>query len=415
MLGDMSGKMENIIGRMNAAREKNDQAALNALKAVEGLSQISQFTSSAIGDVRAKKDEAKVDELNKAIKEAENKYQSLQQQSEFEIANNPGCHQVASAEYFEGHEITNAAPNSGISNERWLSPVLRKLEEAMTTLINIYDRIQSYQDRQQLANYIADMSSASASAINISDPNLVSAVNYLETSIKSNIVLNQYKTAIDSFKQWVFPFANSFLERAMLPSQLELDKDLEDLVSNAVTHIENLRTKVEIYKTSILINDKHLLRGRIQQPECLDGTIFRLEKEHYGNLISKLLSGQAVVFKAEIKNSVANKDAIKFSLIEFYFKSKNESLQSQINEALKRYDISATHLGNSYYRYKGKFYLIISDRQVIRYSFEKNSCGEPVRMNNVYMKIRNRDLMLSPYAVWEVKLTEPLINIQFKN
>ncbi|GIX72570.1 hypothetical protein CEXT_200951 [Caerostris extrusa] len=109
MLGDMSGKMESIIGRINADREKvfgfkeikniekvikeelkgkeiilkslkKDQAALNALKAVEGLSQIAQFTSSAIGDIRSqiKEDEAKVDELNKAIKEADNRYQSLQ-------------------------------------------------------------------------------------------------------------------------------------------------------------------------------------------------------------------------------------------------------------------------------------------------------------------------------------------------
>ncbi|GIY03652.1 hypothetical protein CDAR_526661 [Caerostris darwini] len=64
------------------------------------------------------------------------------------------------------------------------------------------------------------------------------------------------------------------------------------------------------------------------------------------------------------------------------------------------------HLCNSYYRYKGKFYLIISDRQQIHYSYEKNSVGEPVRVNNVYTKIRNGDLMLSPFAVWEVKLTE---------
>ncbi|GIX77725.1 hypothetical protein CDAR_303371 [Caerostris darwini] len=38
--------------------------------------------------------------------------------------------------------------------------------------------------------------------------------------------------------------------------------------------------------------------------------------------------------------------------------------------------------------------------------YEKNSVGEPVRVNNVYTKIRNGDLLLSPYAVWEVKLAE---------
>ncbi|GIX72569.1 uncharacterized protein CEXT_200941 [Caerostris extrusa] len=245
----------------------------------------------------------------------------------------------------------------------------------MTTLINIYDRIQSYQDQQQLANYIADMGSASSSAINISDPNLVRAVNYLESSIKSNIVLNQYKAAIDSFKQWVFPFANSFLERPMLPSQLEMDKDLEDLVSNAVTHIENLRTKVEIYKTSILINDKHLLR---------ENSTARMSRRNHFSF------GKKALRKFDIKTSVW---------------SGHESLQSQINKALKRYDISGDAPGQ---------FLLQVQRQILLDNkwppsdslfLREELFGEPVRVNNVYIKIRNGDLMLSPYAVWEVKLT----------
>ncbi|GIX77728.1 hypothetical protein CDAR_303381 [Caerostris darwini] len=205
---------------------QKDQAALNALRAIQGLNQIAQFASLAIGDIRSenKEEEAKVDELNKAIKEAENKYQSLQQYEETihdtiapmlqnmeddlrDIAGNLNSKSQVTLDVTKWRVQSTLKDmksqmqhlTQGFQTRDGLARCLEKLEEAMTTLINIYDRIQSYQDQQQLASYIADMSSVSASAINISDPNMVRAVNYLETSIKSNIVLNQYKTAIDAF------------------------------------------------------------------------------------------------------------------------------------------------------------------------------------------------------------------------
>ncbi|GIY03651.1 hypothetical protein CDAR_526651 [Caerostris darwini] len=290
MVGDISGKMENIIGRINAANEKvfGFKEIKNIEKEIKDELKGKEFASLAISDIRSeiKEDKAKVDELNKAIKEAENKYQSLQQYEEKIHNTIAPMLQNMEDDLRDNADNLNSKSQVTLDVTKWrvqstlkdmksqmqhltqgfqtrvgLARCLEKLEEAVTTLINIYDRIQSYQDQQQLASYIADMSSASASAINISDPNLVRAVNYIETSIKSNIVLNQYKKVFNSFKQWVFPFGSNFLERPLLPSQLELDEDLENLASNAVTHIENMRTKVEIYKTSILINDKYLLRG----------------------------------------------------------------------------------------------------------------------------------------------------------
>ncbi|GIY18029.1 uncharacterized protein CEXT_427181 [Caerostris extrusa] len=91
-----------------------------------------------------------------------------------------------------------------------LARCIEKMEEVMTTLVNVYGRIQVYQEQQSLANYIADISSTAANDINISKPELVSALNELEIHIRSNLVLKQYKTAVDAFKQWVFPFAHTF-------------------------------------------------------------------------------------------------------------------------------------------------------------------------------------------------------------
>ncbi|GIY39036.1 uncharacterized protein CEXT_80091 [Caerostris extrusa] len=196
-----------------------------------------------------------------------------------------------------------------------LARCIEKLEEAMVTQINIYDRIQNFEDQQYFTNLIADISSATANSIHITDPSLASEVDLvrLEMLIRSNIVLKEYKIALDAFKQWVFPFAHHYIDESMI--HLQLDGDVENLVFNAVT-IRSLVVKAAI----------------VQDSYC-----------------KTLFSGHEVVLKADLRKSAANKDAIKFRAIEFHFKSDNETVQSQVNEALKKFDITATHMGNSYY------------------------------------------------------------------
>ncbi|GFY49029.1 uncharacterized protein TNIN_391951 [Trichonephila inaurata madagascariensis] len=135
---------------------------------------------------------------------------------------------------------------------------IEKLEEVMTTLINVYDRMQSYKEQQNLSDYIADITSATAISIDISDPKLVEAINNLEITIRSNLVLKQYQTVINAFKQWVFPFASNYLTKSQLPSHLELNGKIEDLVSEAVKRIEDLKLKINLYKVSVKKGDELL-------------------------------------------------------------------------------------------------------------------------------------------------------------
>jgi hypothetical protein len=66
--------------------------------------------------------------------------------------------------------------------------------------------------------------------------------------------------------------------------------------------------------------------------------------------------------------------------------------------------MKATHTGNSYYRCDQKIYLISNPSQTIEYSFEKKENGEPVDFNDVYRKIKDGDLMISPYSSWRLNL-----------
>ncbi len=141
-----------------------------------------------------------------------------------------------------------------------LARCIEKLDEAMSTLIILYDRIQDCYQQEQLADYIANINSPFSLAINIEDEGLMNAINNPEIKIKSNILLGQFAMAKNAYTQWVFPFANLYLQEFNLLEHLELYNNLENLVSNAINQLEVIRTKVKEYNQTIIKgHDTHLI------------------------------------------------------------------------------------------------------------------------------------------------------------
>ncbi|GBN84605.1 hypothetical protein AVEN_232252-1 [Araneus ventricosus] len=418
-----------------------DKKSANALKVIGRITQIAEFGSLMLNLFdKMKEDEEKMDAVADAMEKIEDKIKELRKYEENiydaivpmlqemedhmkDISDKLGSKSQIALDVTKW-QVQSTLKDMRLQMERLtegfevkddLNRSIEKLDEVMITLINIYDRIQSYQDQQNLANYIADISSVAASSINIKNQQLVNAVNHLEFVIRANIVLNQYKSAIDAFKQWVFPFADDYIEKPMLPSQLELDKNIQNLVQNATREIETIKQKLDLYDASVKNGDQYLECEEFSSRYVSSKPFFVWKKEEYGSLISSLLSGKEVVLKADIKDSVPHKDAIKFSEIDFDFKIKNETAQSVLSEILKGFDIRATHLGNSYYRYANKTFLITSDSVTISYSYERNDDGMPIRSNNVYNKLKSGDLLLSPYTLWEVRMINKTNKYSFQD
>ncbi|KAF8789790.1 hypothetical protein HNY73_007703 [Argiope bruennichi] len=201
----------------------------------------------------------------------------------------------------------------------------------------------------------------------------------------------------------------------MLPSQLQLENSIENLVDDAVKQIENVKTKLDLYKTSVKKTDKYIHTGEFSSRYFSSEPFYVWKNDEYKDTISKLLSGQKIVLRADVKKSAPDKDAIKFSVIDLHFKTNNKTLQSQMDNLLIGFDVMATHLGNSYYRYADKIYIITSDSQTISYSWETNAAGEPIRRNNVFDKIKEGDLMLSPYTLWELKIINSTRKVTFRD
>lgn len=121
--------------------------------------------------------------------------------------------------------------------------------------------------------------------------------------------------------------------------------------------------------------------------------------------ISKLLSGEEVTFKSDIRG--ANKNAIKFKTINLNFvinERQNSSLQTEFEKELDSFEIWLTHLGHSYYQCDERAFVITSEAQEINFTLRKNSNGEPFRTNDVYNKLKDGQYMLSPYTMWTAKL-----------
>ncbi|KAF8789764.1 hypothetical protein HNY73_007677 [Argiope bruennichi] len=438
---ELKQEIKNKEGQLKIEGVVPDDKTKGALKVVERMTQAVQLGSLLV-DIynKHKNDQEKVDTITDAIQKTDEKIKKLKEYEEqiYEVIS-PTLHSmennlqdVASkleAKSQASLEVTKWKVQSALRDMKLqmqqltegfqvkdsLARCIEKLEEVMTTLINVYDRIQNYQDQQNLANYIADISSASASSINISNPNLVKAVNHLEMVIRSNVVLTQYRAAVNAFKQWVFPFASYYLEQSMLPSQLQLENDFENLVDGAVKQIDSIKSKLDLYKTSVKKTDKYINTGEFSSRYMSTEPFYVWRNQEYRDTISKLLSGQEVVLRADVKNSAPDKEAIKFSVVELYFKTNNETMQSGINNVIKGFDIMVTHLGNSYYRYADKIYVITCDSQTILYSCEKNTAGEPVRKNMVFDKIKEGDLMLSPYTLWEIKMINSTRKVTFRD
>ncbi|OXU24543.1 hypothetical protein TSAR_015611, partial [Trichomalopsis sarcophagae] len=82
----------------------------------------------------------------------------------------------------------------GFKVQEDLSRCTEKLEEGMSIMINMYDRIEYYHDRAELANYIANINSNRANGIRMSNEVLRRDVDDLKWIIQSNLVLEKYET-----------------------------------------------------------------------------------------------------------------------------------------------------------------------------------------------------------------------------
>lgn len=285
---------------------------------------------------------------------------------------------------------------------------LTKVDEGMATLIDVYNRIDSYADDAKLAIYIADINSAKSIEIKMNDPELRDAITRLQQIIRSNLVLEKYQLAKHAFKQHYFPFVNKFLNNYDLPQNLRTD-NTDSLILHSMNQIKKWQNAIK-EKKSISTEYDNVRHSDVyfdgtNQPPFYAWKYRSIKKE-----INKLFDGNRMVVRSDIAHGV-NKNAVKFDEITIRFKLLNERAQYNFNEKFSGFQINMTIIGNSYYRCNKRIYSISLDRNV-----EIISNHTSINPNDTYRKIKDNDAFLSPYGMWMITLSGDFSKLQdFKN
>lgn len=295
------------------------------------------------------------------------------------------------------------------SAEERIRSSLIKLEEGMTTIIDIYEKIELYMDQKKLADYIANIGSAHSVKIQINDPALAMAVNRLEHIIKSNLIINKFKLAIIGTKQHYFPVVGEFLSHYRLPAMLQTD-DTNTIIEQSVKQIENLQKKIVENKALSADADSTMHSDDID----FDGSsrhhpVFYLwSYDNFKYEIDNLLQGNSVILKADIGHGV-DLNAVKFRKIAIRFKPRNTFQQNEFDKQMSNSRLNMTLFGVNYYRCENRIYSIPLDKEIeltFIYNHGNNESSWSY-LNDAYKKIDKNSAFLSPYNAWIVQLDHP--------
>lgn len=437
-LGELLKNQTDILIKQNSGLDIKINKQLRLVNQVQNVVSISETAIDVYSKIR--NHQAKIDHMSDAIQKTDDNTKQLRQYQE-KIYKNiiPMCSNITNiiktmeqqlqGKSHVGLDISQWKIQSTLSDfklimqkmtkgykmQEDLTRCIEKLDGGMSIMINVFDRIQDYHDKSELFAYIADIRSSRAMGVTVNNNELNAAIKELDLTIISNLVLGQYETAMNAFKQYVFPFAHFYLADLSLPASLKVDNTTNNFASIAVDQIEHIKSKLS--ESNAIINKRDTyIHNNIEfshNSRALPFFVWRHDSNK--DTIAKLLDGQKITINADITKGL-NKNAIKFNEIGIYFKLANGTSQSELDKELQNVEVYMTHLGNSYYRCGHKLYVMTSDNLTIHYSFHKNSNGHPSITNQVYDKIKNNSFVLSPYTMWMIELYGNFSSLEkFKN
>ncbi|MBS4168571.1 hypothetical protein [Parachlamydia sp. AcF125] len=379
-----------------------------------------------------KSDQAKVNELEAAITDAERAIKALQEyQGNVAGSFKNSLHQLEDqAKHFQDELKTKSLVaidfsmleikkffeavrhkikifTQGFAAGEGFIHIFQQMEEAIETSMTLYSRIHAYRDQATLANYMAHLHSAGVQGIQITEPKHKEAIDRLDRSIQRNIVLGQYGRAVGAVQQWAFPFAHEFFKDfANLKQYLEIPSD-DACLQLMTTKLRSLKNRVAAYYSEI---NKNIDDALIEAQFSGEGHAFPfyIWRGHTQKL-EKLLQGKNITLSADVNNALNGCSAVKFSNIGIKIKCSSlvpTDKREELERRLKGCKVYLRHSGYSYYKYNNTLYSIPSNTSFeLMYAFERDrSTGKPIQSNSTYGKMSEGNLMLSPYTRWEIEL-----------
>lgn len=294
---------------------------------------------------------------------------------------------------------------SGLDSQPMVVLMVDRLQDAMKTITSIYDGIEQYKEKIEDVQFTAELMMPTKTVVELPDTHLIERYNKALMRINYLDVVTQYENARRSFRQWVFPFADKFINPVDTSMAVPKFSEKAEYVNQTVHIMTKMVNQLQAYKSSVVKHDAFLLNGDFNSVYRVSRPFFRWTYKDHKELIDKLLDGEEVVLYADIRQAAT--DAVKFTDVYLNFTSGSADKTRKLHDTLEHSQtkIHLTHLGNSYYRCgRDNYYVITTDSVEIFYSFERKADGVPVTKSMAYDKIRSGDYLLSPYTYWKVRL-----------
>ncbi|XP_037040576.1 uncharacterized protein LOC119077474 [Bradysia coprophila] len=293
-----------------------------------------------------------------------------------------------------------------------LNACFEQLSEALSLQIHIFDRLENLRSQQALGDYIYNIGNAGDYLYLLKGTKYEELVLQLNVTILSNLVLLEFDNAMHVFKQWIFPFAECHFAKFYLPNSLKPtidDQSLQELVVTANTQLKAAISTIKTYWSTVTSHDKFFFEGKFYSNEKIGGPFYEWTNSSHRTTIQKLFGKESVTLLADVRNSstyVRVREAIKFSVIyiKFNLANANEERLAKFKDALEYFMVHLEHSGNSYYGFEGNYYVIPGDKVTLSYSLKGSFEGDPDIQSVSRGKIMTGDLLLSPYALWTVRL-----------
>lgn len=282
-----------------------------------------------------------------------------------------------------------------------------KLEKTLETITSIFDRIDTYTDKESLVEFLTDIISASSKSINIKNVKFLSAITSLEPIIQSNLVLERHENSIYAFKQHYFPMALQFLQDTELQNNLKMH-DTQTLANNSANIVNGLITKVANSESKLTYYDHYTQsEASFKYKKSVLDPFYVWQYENIKNEMKQLLLGNMITLKADITNGLPY-NAVKFNDIQISLSIPNEILktddmQTRLNDKFYEFQVNYRMMGNQYFRCGKQIHYIPLDEDLcMSHSFKSDS--ETNIEQGIYNKIIGHFPFLSPYTTWSFQL-----------
>lgn len=289
----------------------------------------------------------------------------------------------------------------GFSVEPEFRHIIQKLAETMKTMINIYERVQNFQDQVKLANYIANIESKPASVSQVGNQEYKLEISEIEKTIEQCTILEQYSKIFMSFKQWAFPFASKFLNVKGLLKVSNNRNSFDEVTDLACQNLESMRARVEEYSTSVMKMDESIMKANFAPGQAV-GPFFVWSAKNSRQEIIELLQGKPTIFVSEVSDPCV-RACVKFNRIGLEIKCDIKEHDAKLEDILQGYYFELTHLGNSCYKFRNQVYQFPSSPITMICNFKQESKNSSMT-NMAFAKIAEASCTLSPYACWVISL-----------